>query len=321
MLQAIGGLFFVLWSMARKPRHLTRPGCLVEVTVNTVHSRHLLRPSRELNRIFAGCLGRAQELYPVRLHAVVVMGTHLHLLLSPEDSLQLAGFMGHLNCNLSKKVGRIHDWSGSMFERRYSCIPVSDEPAAQEARLRYLLSHGSKEGLVLSPRDWPGLHSAVALCDDKPIRGTWINRTEYWKARNRGEDVAPSQFGTDYELNLQPLPCWRHFDEAIWRQNVREMVESIERETLDTHRRNGTAPAGATTVCETQPHYRSGRKKRSPAPLFHAASKAVRLAMRTAFSLFLASYREAAERVRDGEVNVSFPRDCFPSRLPFVSPA
>ncbi|MDA8020916.1 MAG: transposase [Thermoanaerobaculia bacterium] len=165
--------------MPRKPRHLPRPGCLVEVTVRTAHSRYLLRPSGALNRVFAGCLGRAHELHPVRLHAVVVMSTHFHLLLSPENSQQLASFMGHLNGNLSKKIGRLHDWSGSMFERRYQCIPVSDEPAAQQARLRYLLQHGCKEGLVLSPRDWPGIHSAAALCHGEAIRGTWIHRTEY----------------------------------------------------------------------------------------------------------------------------------------------
>ena len=307
--------------MARKPRNLPRPDCLVEVTVNTVHSHHLLRPSGELNRIFAGCLGRAQELHPVRLHAVVCLGTHFHLLLSPEDSQQLAGFMGHLNCNLSKKVASFHHWSGSMFERRYTCIPVSEEPAAQEERLRYLLSHGCKEGLVLSPRDWPGVHSASALCDGQPIKGTWVNRTEYWKARNRGEDVSPSQFETDYEIHLEPLPCWAHLDETIWRESVREIVEEIERETLAAHRRDGTAPAGATAVCETQPRFRSARKKRTPAPMFHAASKSVRLAMRTAFSLFLESYRDAADRVRDGEVGVSFPPDCFPSRLPYVQPS
>ena len=290
------------------------------MTVNTVHSHYLLGPSSELNRIFAGCLGRAQELHPVRLHAVVCASTHFHLLLSPEDSQQLASFMAHLNCNLSKKVGRIHDWSGSMFERRYQCIPVSDEPSAQEARLRYLLSHGCKERLVLSPRDWPGIHSAASLCDGTSIEGTWINRTEYWKACNRGEDVVPSQFGTDYEILLEPLPCWEHLNEAVWRQNVREIVEEIELETLGRHHREETAPDGASAVCETQPHYQSIRKKRSPAPRYHAASKAVRLAMKTAFSLFLVSYRMAAGRVRNGEVNVSFPPDCFPSRLPFVSP-
>ncbi|MDA8020597.1 MAG: transposase [Thermoanaerobaculia bacterium] len=294
---------------------------MVEVTVRTIHSRYLLRPGSELNKVFAGCLGRALEFHPVCLHAVVVMSTHFHLLLSPEDSHQLAGFMGHLNGNLSKKVGRIHSWSGSMFERRYQCIPVSDEPAAQQARLHYLLRHGCKEGLVLNPRDWPGVHSATALCDGVAIEGTWIDRTEYWKAIRRGEDVVVSQFGTGYELQLAPLPCWEHLTEDVWRSFVREMVGEIERETLEEHRRNETVPAGATAVCRRSPHFLPGHRKKSPAPLFHATTRAVWSAMRDAFGVFLISYRDAAERVKSGEGKVVFPPDCFPSRLPFVSPA
>ncbi|MDA8020605.1 MAG: transposase [Thermoanaerobaculia bacterium] len=289
--------------------------------MRTVHSRYLLRPGSELNKIFGGCLGRALELHPVRLHAVVVMSTHFHLLLSPKDSQQLAEFMGYLNGNLSKKVGRIHEWSGSMFESRYQCIPVSDEPAAQQARLRYLLRHGCKEGLVLSPRDWPGVHSATALCDGVAIKGTWIDLTEYWKAIRRGEDVIVSQFGTDYEVELEPLPCWEHLDANVWRNFVREMVEEIERETLAEHRRNQTVPAGATAVCRRPPHFLTGHRKKSPAPLFHAATKAVWMAMRNAFGAFLTSYRDAAERVKSGDGTVFFPPDCFPSRLPYVSPA
>ena len=293
----------------------------MEVTVTTAHSCYLLRPSSELNRIFVGCLGRAQELYPVRLHAIVCLSSNFHVLASPEDSQQLAKFMGHLNGNLSKKIRRMHDWSGSMFERRYQCIPVSDESAAQQARLRYLLRHGCKEGLVLSPRDWPGVHSAATLCDGTAIEGTWINRTEYWRALNRGEDVVASQFGTDYQIHLEPLPCWEHLEAEVWRGFVREMVEEIERETVEEHRRNETAPAGATAVCQKPPHYRSARRPKSPAPHFHAASKAVWETLRSALSAFLTSYRDAAERVKSGEVGVLFPPDCFPSRLPYVSPA
>lgn len=49
-----------------------------------------------------------------------------------------------------------------MWARRFSSIPVSDEPEAQILRLRYLLSNSTKEGLVLSPSDWPGVHCADA---------------------------------------------------------------------------------------------------------------------------------------------------------------
>jgi len=53
----------------------------------------------------------------------------------------LAGFMQYLRANLSKKVGRLVDWSGSFWERRYSAEPVLDDEALV-GRLRYVLAHG-----------------------------------------------------------------------------------------------------------------------------------------------------------------------------------
>lgn len=197
------------------------------MTVRTAHSRYLLRPSSELNKIFAGCLGRALELYPARLHAVIVMSSHAHLLASPEDSKQLAD----------------------------------------------------------------------------------------WQARDRGEKVEPSQFGTDYQIHLEPLPCWEHLDDSVWRGFVREIVEGIEKEAMREHQRNETAPTGATAVLQKPPHYLPGRQNKSPAPRFHAATKEAWEALVDGLREFVAAYREAAEKVAIGLVTVPFPDDCFPSRL------
>jgi hypothetical protein len=46
-------------------------------------------------------------------------------------------------------------WSGPVFERRYSMIPVSNEVAAQVDVLKYVIGHGVKEGLVERVVDWP----------------------------------------------------------------------------------------------------------------------------------------------------------------------
>ncbi len=75
----------------------------------------------------------------------------------------LSRFMAHFACNLSKEVGRLRGWRGTLWERRYDAIVVSDEPQAQWARLKYSLSHGVKEELVESATDWPGIHAARHL--------------------------------------------------------------------------------------------------------------------------------------------------------------
>ena len=69
---------------------------------------------------------------------------------------------------------------------------------------------------------------------------------------------------------------------------------------------------------KAHPHTEPGKTKKSPAPRFHAASKAAREAFRKAYGLFLAAFREAAERLKGGDRTAKFPNGCFPPGLPFV---
>ena len=104
--------------MGRDLRYLPSPGALVEVTVRTIQQRYLLRPGGRLNQIVVGVLAHAQSATGMKVQAVVVMSNHLHLLLSPESTQQIARFMGLVNGNLSKEVGRLHHWPGTMLPRR-----------------------------------------------------------------------------------------------------------------------------------------------------------------------------------------------------------
>lgn len=75
---------------------------------------------------------------------------------------------------------------------------------------------------------------------------------------------------------------------------------------------------GIETIRRQNPHERPAKSKKSPAPLFHAGSKAVRRAMHDAYRIFVEAYRHAATRLRAGDRSVKFPEGCFPPRLPFV---
>ncbi|HKI86021.1 MAG TPA: hypothetical protein VKA53_04670, partial [Thermoanaerobaculia bacterium] len=75
--------------MARRLRFIPEEG-LVEITARTIQGRFLLLPGPGWRETFLGVLGRAQELYPVRIHGYVCLSNHFHLLLSPSDAHQLA---------------------------------------------------------------------------------------------------------------------------------------------------------------------------------------------------------------------------------------
>jgi len=294
---------------------------LVEVTARTLQGRFLLKPSPGLREIFVGILARAAERYDVEVHAFVVLSSHLHCLLTPGDARELAGFMCYLLTNLFKEAGRLHHWRGPLFQRRYQAIPVSNEEEAQAGRLRYIVSHGCKEGLVTKVCEWPGAHCADSLASGRPCEGIWFDRRQEWLAWLRGEDHPPDAFATRYALALAPLPCWRHLPPQAIQHRVGEMIAAIEHEATARHRAEGGQPLGVAGILRQDPHHHPAKLDRSPAVLVHAASKQARAELRAAYVCFVAAFRAAAERLKAGCHDVVFPRGCFPPSLPFCRSA
>ena len=303
--------------MSRKLRWF-KPHCLVEVTTRTLQGRLLLRPSPLLSEIMVGILGRAQSRYGLRIHNFVALSNHYHLLCSPATVRQLSRFMCYFNSNLAREVSRLHDWRDKVWARRYDAIPVSAEPAAQIARLRYLLAHGCKEGFVLSPGAWPGVHSANALLEGKSLQGTWFDRSLEYEARRQGVEFGARDFTTVERVELTPLPCWSHLAPTVVRGRVANLVAEIEAEANRRRLELGRDPLGAEFVRRQHPHERPLRSKRSPAPHCHAATRAVRCALLNAYRAFYAAYRRAAERWQAGDRQVEFPEHCFPPAPPYA---
>jgi putative transposase len=290
----------------------------VEVTCRTVHGRFLLKPTMELRSIVIGVLARAQKLYPLEIHAFVFLSNHYHLLLTVEDACQLARFMNHLNSSLAREAGRIHGWKEKFWGRRYQAIVVSEEEAAQVGRLQYLISHGCKEGLVARPRDWPGAQCADALTTGRLLEGLWFNRTAETTARLRREQFHYLKFATRERVRLESLPCWSHLSVSRQQRRVRRLVAQIVKETADRHARNGTQPLGPEFILTQDPLDRPQGLRKTCAPIFHAATKTARRELVEAYRWFVASYRKAAERLRQGNQRASFPEGSFPPRGPFV---
>jgi len=216
--------------MSRPIRYIPAPQTLVEVSTRTVQSRFLLRPSPELNEIVAGILARAQHLYGMSICAFVCLSNHYHLLLRVDNAKQLSEFMTYFNSNLAREVGRRVGWQDKFWSRRFRAIVISEEEGAQIERLKYLLAHGVKEGLVARPREWPGLHAVRALLDGEPIEGYWFDRTQEYHARRRGEDFDRLAFATRETVVLSPLPCWEHLSPEAQRERIAEVVREIESE-------------------------------------------------------------------------------------------
>ena len=125
--------------MSGTPRFIppSSTGALVEVTYRTIQGRFLLRPSPELDELVVGVLARAQSFCDAELIGIVVLSNHVHLLLWVPNQWHLSTLMQHFGGNVAREVNRLRDWRGSLWERRYTGIYVTKEPAAQIERLAY----------------------------------------------------------------------------------------------------------------------------------------------------------------------------------------
>ena len=230
----------------------------------------------------------------------------------------MADFMEFFQGNLAREVARLRNWKDKVWSRRYEAIVISDEPAAQVDRLRYVLSNGVKEGLVARVEDWPGISLVKNVLSGGLVRGAWFNRTAEHQAKLRREDFEPRKYATEEAVELSRLPCWRHLSPEKYRELVAGLVQEIEADAAAERKRTGRQPLGAAAILRQHPHTWPNRTKKSPAPRFHAATKAAREALRKAYGLFLAAFREAAERLKSGDRTARFPNGCFPPGLPFV---
>jgi hypothetical protein len=196
---------------------------------------------------------------------------------------------------------------------------VSDEEAAQVARLRYILTNSCKEDIVSSPLDWPGVNSLRALLFGEELQGVWIDRTREHRTSSASRLQNLSRFCETESVELDPLPCWRDLHPARVRKWISNLVSDIETETLERHRIQGSSPLGRQGVLSQDPHSKPTRSKWSPAPLVHCASNEVRTLLREAYSSFVQTFREAAKLLTAKGLINHFPEGAFPPPIPCMT--
>ena len=287
-----------------------------------IQGRYLLRPGPTFNARFIGVVAKAQELCGATIHGFVALSSHWHCLATYESPKQMASFHCHLGTHVSKEAGKLHDWSDSIFNRRYNHVELSGEAAVDRARLKYLLSQGCKEGLVASPLDWPGPSSTWSLVSGEPLIGDWVDRTALSKAVEKGEDATEDDFVERLEVKLSPMCSMAHLSAEQYRREILEIVREVEAETAAMHREAGTEPLGVERILAQDPHFRPTEEpERRRRPWVHAIDPDLRKQMKEALVFIAMAYRKAADRLKDGDRQAQFPVFTFPPGLPFVMPS
>src|SRR5687768_11980980 len=112
------------------------------------------------------------------------------------------------------------------------------------------------------------------------------------------------------------MPLYNPSYVSTWLHLLR--VEEIEADAAAERKRTGREPFGAAAILRQHPHAWPDKSKKSPAPRFHAASKAAREALRKALAFSLRSSgklrrRSKVEPARRGSPTAAFHRACLSS--------
>ncbi|MBR4776073.1 MAG: transposase [Lachnospiraceae bacterium] len=101
---------------------------------------------------FLKCLGTVKERYPFDLHAICLMTNHFHMLLTT-GSDELWKIMQKLLSIYAEKYNHKYDFSGQLFEGRYTSKIIEDEYYFMEVS-RYIHLNPVKAGMVMAPADY-----------------------------------------------------------------------------------------------------------------------------------------------------------------------
>jgi REP element-mobilizing transposase RayT len=297
------------------PLRMFEPLRIYFVTVRCFQRRLFMCPSSETNDVLGGVLARAARMNRVEIFGFVFASNHVHLLVRAPGG-NLPRFMQHLLTNISKKVGRVVGWEGRFWERRYSAEPVLDEIALL-GRVRYMLAHGPKEGLVRKCTEWPGLSSLPMMLDGLSRRFRWFNWTLKSKVRLRASVKSSSdladQWAEQEVLTLTPLPLQSLQSPEALARFVQDAMQAIESEASRCHRRF----LGRLGVLRQNPLRKARKKEHTVRPPCHTSFPALLKEYLQGYRDFVAAFRLAARRWIRGEMTVVFPEGAY---RPFLWP-
>jgi hypothetical protein len=273
----------------------------VMITRRTLRRTHLLRPDTELSNLYLYCLGVAAQRHNIAVHAVVLMSTHEHLIVTdPRGRLPL--FLRELHRMFALGVKELRKWEGAMWDHERPSVVHLCTPEAIVEKLAYVMANPVAAGLVRTANEWPGVRTLPNELGHRlltarlprqffdPTKGIWPLRVTF-------------------ELVLPVLPG---MDAEALRAAVATELGEHEERARKSVRAKGFAFMGSARVLKASPYdrARSWEPLRSRNPHF-AVGKGQREAFFEAVAVlrkFRDAYREALQRWRTGERDVHFPR-------------
>jgi putative transposase len=126
------------------PLHITQRG----------NNRSAVFLSRADCTYYLDLLRRASTLGGCGVHAYMLMGNHVHLLVSPHDASGIATMMRSLGCSYVRYFNAQYGRTGTLWEGRYKSTPI-DSSRYFFTCSRYIELNPVRAGMVDHPAEFP----------------------------------------------------------------------------------------------------------------------------------------------------------------------
>jgi REP element-mobilizing transposase RayT len=138
-----------------QPRPIV-PGATYLVTRRCTQRQYLLAPSKTTSEVFLYCLAYAAQKTRVRVHAVIVMSNHYHLVVTDELGV-LPIFVECLNKLVAKTMNaHLGRWENFWASQQASYVQLLDDDAVID-KIAYAICNPVAAGRCRSSEEWPGV--------------------------------------------------------------------------------------------------------------------------------------------------------------------
>jgi putative transposase len=291
-----------------QPRQIV-PGATYLLTRRSLRRHMLFRPDAVITQLVLYALAVSARRYGLHVHALCLMSTHLHLVVTDVEGL-LPRFLQFFHRLVALGTKVLRKWEGPVWGHEPTSVVRLLTPDAVVEKIAYVLANPVAAGLVEQAHEWPG---AKVLVDELGRGVLRAKRPEVY--------FAPTNPQWPEEATLElTLPPGIGQDAADgFRQKVGAELERQQGQARVEVQQKSFGVLGAERASTVSPYDRatSFEPLRDRNPTF-AVGRGQGEAWRRAAAgvrAFRAAYHEALSRWRTGVRSVVFPAGTWCMRV------
>ncbi|MGK4003940.1 transposase [Sorangium sp. So ce1036] len=283
-----------------QPRSIV-PGATYLLTRRALRRHMLLRPDAAISQLVLYSLAVSARRFGVQVHALCVMSTHLHLVITDVDGV-LPRFLQFFHRLVALGTKVLRAWEGPVWDHEPTSVVRLMTPAAVVEKVAYTLANPVVAGLVSRACDWSG---AKVLVDELGCGVLRAMRPDVYF------DPTNPRWPDEATLALTLPPGIAQEDADRFREEVAVELEGQEEQARMAMQRQGSGVLGPVRAGEVSPYRRAtsfepARERNPTFAVGRQQPEAWQLAA-DAVRAFRAAYRDALASWRAGVRSAVFP--------------